>query len=106
MSGHVYLLTELDNEKYYKIGVTKKDDIKERLNELQTGNSSELFIIKSFKTKYPYKLEKWLHLYFNSKHKLNEWYELESNDIDNFINICEKYENMFKSLKENPFFKK
>lgn len=105
MEGIVYLITELDNSKKCKIGVTKNRNVTNRLNQLQTGNSSELFIIKQYTSKHPFKLEKWLHRYFAEKHKINEWYILEETDIDNFITICEKYETMLNSLNDNPFFK-
>lgn len=104
MSGYVYLITELDNEKYYKIGVTKKNNIEERKKELQTGNSSELHMISYFKTQYPYKLEKMLHQNYFSCNKLNEWYELNNDEVLNFTKTCQKYEDILNSLKDNPFF--
>lgn len=103
-NGYVYLITELDNEQYYKIGVTKHKDIEKRKDELQTGNSSELMIIKYFPTNYPFKLERMLHAYYSSKNKLNEWYELSESDIQDFENKCQIYENSFNALKDNPFF--
>ena len=103
--GYIYLITELDREKEYKIGVTKNKNLCKRLSQLQTGNSSELFIIKSYKSKHPFKLEKWLHRHYSDKHKLNEWYELEMSDVEEFTSICNKYESMFESLSDNPYFK-
>lgn len=104
--GFIYLIGEIDNDKNYKIGVTKKKNITERKNELQTGNSQELYIKHQFETNYPYKLEKMLHRHFNDKKIINEWFELDNIDINNFINTCKKYESILDSLKENPFFKK
>lgn len=104
MSGFVYLITELDKEKYYKIGCTKKKDIEERKKELQTGNSSPLHIITHFKTEAPYKLEKMLHQYYANKCKLNEWYELTTDEVLKFTETCSMYENIIKSLQDNPFF--
>lgn len=100
----VYLISNIDDDNICKIGVTKKKDIEDRKKELQTGSSNELYIRNSFETKYPYKLEKMLHRHFHDKILLNEWFKLSNEDINNFINTCNKYENILLSLKENPFF--
>ena len=100
----VYLISNIDDDNICKIGVTKKKDIEDRKKELQTGSSNELYIRNYFETKYPYKLEKMLHRHFHDKILLNEWFKLSNEDINNFINTCNKYENILLSLKENPFF--
>lgn len=100
----VYLISNIDDDNICKIGVTKKKDIEDRKKELQTGSSNELYIRNSFETKYPYKLEKMLHRHFHDKILLNEWFKLSNEDINNFINTCNKYENILLSLKDNPFF--
>ena len=102
----VYLIGENNDNNNYKIGVTKHKDINNRIAELQTGNSNELYIKDYYETKYPYKLEKMLHRYFFDKRILNEWFSLNSDDIKSFKNICEKYNNVLDSLKSNPFFNK
>ena len=104
MDGFVYLIGEMDNKDIYKIGVTKKN-IENRIKELQTGSSNELYIRHYFKTSYPYKLEKMLHRYFSHKNKINEWFTLSESQARDFPQICEKYENILKSLQDNPFFK-
>ena len=103
--GFIYLIGELDNVNNFKIGVTKKKNIDERKKELQTGNSNELYINQFFETKYPYKLEKMLHRHFFKKKLLNEWFSLDEMDVQTFQDICTQYENIFDSLKDNPFFK-
>lgn len=103
--GYIYLIGELDNVNNFKIGVTKKQNIDERKKELQTGNSNELYINQFFETKYPYKLEKMLHRHFFKKKLLNEWFSLDETDVQTFQDICTQYENVFDSLKDNPFFK-
>ena len=104
MSGYVYLIGQLDNKNTFKIGVTKKD-VNLRLKELQTGSSEELYIHSSFHSSFPYKLEKMLHRILNSHNKVNEWFILTEEQANNFKNKCEEYENIFMSLKDNPFFK-
>jgi len=104
MDGFVYLIGEMDNKDTYKIGMTKKN-IENRIKELQTGSSNELYIRSYFKTSYPYKLEKMLHRYFSHNNKINEWFTLSESQASDFLQVCEKYENILKSLQDNPFFK-
>ena len=47
-----------------------------------------------------------LHLYFNDKHELNEWYRLQLHDIIGFTDICEMLNNRILCLIQNPFFMK
>lgn len=105
MEGFVYLIGQLDNKDIFKIGVTKKD-VSLRLKELQTGSSEELYIHSHFKSKNVYKLEKMLHRHYNNNNKLNEWFILEEKQSLQFIETCEKYENILDSLIDNPFFNK
>ena len=104
MEGYVYLIGQLDNKEMFKIGVTKKD-VNVRLKELQTGSSEELYIRSHFKSKYIFKLEKMLHRHYFMNNKINEWFVLNEADSFNFIEICQKYENILDSLQDNPFFK-
>ena len=47
-----------------------------------------------------------LHLYFNDKHELNEWYRLQLHDILGFTDICEMLNKRILCLTQNPFFMK
>ena len=84
----VYLIGKIDDDNICKIGVTK-NKVLNRLNELQTGSSDELYIKQTFETNYPFKLEKMLHKHFNDKKIMNEWIYLSNEDISNFKNICQ-----------------
>ena len=100
--GYVYLLC--DGEKF-KIGMTRQKDIHKRISELQTGNPNEIFISAYYKTKYPYRVEQYMHGKYYNKNVKNEWFDLEVKDIINFTKNCEEYENMIlRSMKDNPFF--
>lgn len=99
----IYLIKQ-ENTSFYKIGCTKRK-INERIKELQTGNGSNLILIHEFKTKYGFKLENLLHFHFKQKKVNLEWFELTKEDVDNFLTICNKYENNFISLNDNHFFK-
>lgn len=102
--GYVYLIGEIDNNGRYKIGSTKAKDVNKRLKQLQTGNSSELYIKESFETEQPFKLEKMLHNHFKSSNLTGEWFELSEDDTKAFRGICEDKMKVIESLKDNPFY--
>ena len=81
----------------YKIGRTR-NSVDKRLKQIQTGCSSELFVVNAYKTDYPNQLELLLHRIFKSKQQLNEWFRLELSDIVRFTEICEHTEQIIKSL--------
>lgn len=102
--GYVYLIGEMDNKGRYKIGSTKAKDVNKRLKQLQTGNSSELFIKEIYETEHPFKLEKMLHNHFKSSNLIGEWFELSESDTEAFKRVCEEKEKIISSLKNNPFY--
>ena len=101
----IYLIGEDEATTRFKIGLTTAKDINTRMKKLQTGNSNELYLKKSFKTNTPFKLELMLHNHYQNKKIINEWYELNEVDINDFENVCEKYQKIIDSLSDNPFFK-
>lgn len=102
MKGCVYLIRDISNNTY-KIGVTK-GDVKKRLKKLQTGNSTQLDVTYSYSTDYPFRLETMLHNYYKNKLVLNEWYDLDVDDIKKFPEICSMLEQNIQELMCNPFF--
>ena len=103
--GSVYLLGDTEQEGIYKIGVTR-GDINKRIKKLQTGNSSEIYLVSYYETEHPFLMEKMLHnKYFNDK-VLNEWFALKDEEVINFKKSCEEFQDIITSLKDNPFFKK
>jgi hypothetical protein len=102
--GFVYLITEENCDNKYKIGSTKKQKIEDRIKELQTGNPSKLILKDYFKTNHPFKLEGMLHRHYHKNNELNEWFNFNDNEIKEFQNICNKYQTIIDSLKDNPFF--
>ena len=101
--GYVYLIHDTDNDTY-KIGVTK--DLNKRIKSLQTGNSSELKLIESFRTDYPFRLETMLHRNFEQYRELNEWFRIPKDIVYDFKNKCIVFNKIILSLKDNPHFSK
>lgn len=104
VGGYVYLIADED-ETVYKIGVTRNIKSK-RLKALQTGNKSKLKMVNNFFCDYPFRLEKMLHRHFHEYEELGEWFSLSKEMAEEFINLCEKYNETIKALSENPFFMK
>lgn len=100
----IYLLA---NEEWtqFKIGITK-NSTSERIKKLQTGNGSEITIVKEYETKHARKIESWLHKRYYSKRLVGEWFKLDDDDINDFIETCKKIESTIILLIEtNPFYK-
>jgi hypothetical protein len=107
MSGYVYLIIEWDKiengNNPVKIGVTK-GSIENRLKKLQTGNSSELCILKHFKSIKPFTLEKMLHLHYFKNRGTGEWFNLTDEEIIKFESVCNEKEEIIKLLTENECY--
>lgn len=103
--GSVYLLGDTKQEGIYKIGVTR-GDINKRIKKLQTGNSSEIYLVSHYETEYPFLMEKLLHNKFFSEKVLNEWFALKDDDVINFKKTCEEMQTIITSLEDNYFFQK
>ncbi len=96
---YIYLIkTELEGEEFYKIGVSKAPEL--RLKELQTGNALDLKLIKTYQTKFGSLLEKSLHRTFSIVNKRGEWFSLNNEQVENFIEICEKINNNLSIVYE------
>ena len=102
--GNVYLLYDIENN-LYKIGFTR-GTVEKRLSQLQTGNATKLSIIRTFECEHPSLVEHHLHTKFSGKQVLNEWYDLEDEDVFSFLESCETIRDSLESVSENPFFMK
>ena len=100
MRGFVYLLC--DGEKF-KIGMTKKKDINDRIKELQTGNPYEIWLHSYYETDNPLMIEKMMHCKYSISKFKNEWFDLTVSQVYNFKNECKHCERILKSLDNNPF---
>ena len=104
LKSYVYLFCD-PSQDLYKIDVTKNLYSK-RMKQLQTGNGTELHLVKYHETSYPYRIEQFLHNNFKNKQEHGEWFRLSNEDISSFETLCSKYEEIIDSMKDNPFFNK
>jgi len=103
--GVVYLLECVNTyNSSYKIGFTR-GKVSQRIESLQTGNGFKISELHSFPTSFGQRLEKTVQRYYQHKKLKGEWYDLDKSDIDKFMEICQKTEDNFKALRDNPFFK-
>lgn len=102
--GFIYLIADYTNEAY-KIGVSK-NKVTKRMKQLQTGNSTELVLLETYHTEYPYRMESILHNRFKHKNIHNEWFALDMDDIVNFQQTCQDVDKTIHLLKDNIFFSK
>lgn len=100
--GYIYLMADLEKDDAYKIGVTR-GDIEKRKKKLQTGNSGEIFLLKTYESQYPFFIEKNLHFRFASKCIKNEWFNLTPEEVKDFPKYCKEAEDIAESVKDNPF---
>jgi len=98
----VYLIR--NGEGFYKIGYTKHD-VRYRMEQLQTGSSSELEFIAECLVKHPTKVESALHRKYNQFHVLGEWFDLPDEIVELFVDTASNTDDMFQSLIDsgNPF---
>lgn len=104
MISNIYL-AQAEGTDNYKIGYTTQKP-NARINQLQTGNGAKLKLIEVFKTKYGTKLESRIHTEFKWKRIEGEWFVLEKEQVDKFIETCSKHEKNFDALIDNPFVAK
>ena len=98
--GFVYILCDSSKDNTFKIGVTR-GNIEKRIKKLQTGNSGEIFITSYQKCNHPFFVEKWLHLQYFGKKVLNEWFEMNIEDIKSFKTDCLKYDELYELTHNN-----
>jgi hypothetical protein len=99
---YVYLIKSLEDSRY-KIGVSR--DPFQRIKNLQTGNSSELKLVNSYKTLFANIIEKTLQRRYSHLNKKGEWFEMSVENEISFITECEKIEkNLILLKKSNNVF--
>jgi len=100
----VYLIcAEINGEKLYKIGYTRRE-VEQRIRELKTGNAAELFIVDSFKSKWGTKIESQIHRRLRHKKVNGEWFELTNEDVDGFIDMCKQIDNNLEIVSQTTYY--
>lgn len=99
---YVYLVATIEEFPKFKIGRSKNPE--SRIKQLQTASGSPLELLKKYESKYPTVLEKNLHKHFNGCNYINEWFGLSKKDVDEFEQICDRFEQMYRSMEHNPFW--
>ena len=89
----VYLIGNRDNDGAYKIGSTRGKNVEKRIRQLQTGNDGELYLLKSFKTEHPFKIEKMMHRKHSLKRVNGEWFKYRRKGAPQY------YQNMYRFAK-------
>jgi hypothetical protein len=92
----VYLIR--GNDGRYKIGLAKNP--KERITQLQTGNSDALKLMAEYKSENASKIERALHHQYSYVRSIGEWFDLSIIDEVKFIENCERIDNAIKTLVE------
>lgn len=93
-----------DESGCYKIGVSKNPH--KRRKQHQTGNAENISIIHVFESENPHLLETTLKNYYSPFKKTGEWFSFSLEEEIGFLELCKKYEETFKFLKENnTYFK-
>jgi hypothetical protein len=98
---NVYLISsEINGQKLYKIGFTRREPEK-RIKEFKTGNASDFQIVEVFKSKWGTKIETQIHKKLRMKKIEGEWFQLDEYDIQNFISECQKIHNNLEFISKN-----
>ncbi|MGL5691952.1 MAG: GIY-YIG nuclease family protein [Bacteroidales bacterium] len=95
--GKIYLLQVAD---FFKIGYTK-NNVHDRVRQLQTGCPDQITIKHIFETKHKMKIERTLHRIYAHNRVSGEFFELSYEDVSSFMSICEKYEKSLDILESN-----
>jgi len=92
----VYLIRANDGR--YKIGIAKEP--KQRIRQLQTGNSDELTLIETYESENAFKIESILHNRFSHARQNGEWFDLSITEEVNFVAMCKSIEESITFLKK------
>jgi len=103
---NIYLIcSEIEGDKLYKIGFTKRD-INIRLREFKTANAADLYLVDSFKSKWGTTIEANLHRNFNNKKVSGEWFKLNEKDIETFQEKCQSIHDNLNYIEANNLYYK
>lgn len=90
----VYLIR--GNDGRYKIGIAKNP--KQRIRQLQTGNSDQLELIETYQSENARKIEGALHAFYSHGRMTGEWFDLSISDEALFIKKCKAIDDTITTL--------
>lgn len=96
---NLYILNQ-ENTDLYKIGYTK-NNVKERVKQLQTGSPLQLNIIFEYKSKFSNTIEKTLHRFMSHLNVNGEWFFLSQEDLCHIKEQIPLIENNLIYLETN-----
>jgi hypothetical protein len=98
---YIYLVcSEFGGKKLHKIGFTRRTP-EIRIKEFKTGNASEIYLVESFQSKWGTKIEAQLHRFYKHKKVEGEWFDLDDNDVDGFLEKCQNMDRNLNIVAEN-----
>ena len=80
---YLYIIKMKNDGIFYKIGIT--NNIKKRLETLQTASPVTLEVIFKYQTHYAETIEEELHSTFNIFNTSGEWFKVPEDKMENFI---------------------
>ena len=94
----VYLL--INEEGKYKIGFTDRDT-QTRIKELQTGSHSEMRVVHEYESVNARQIETTLHRLHRSNRIRLEWFDLNDDEVFDFIKKCRQIDYNINYLQNN-----
>ena len=95
--GYIYIIEDLKNN-LFKIGITR-NNVKDRLNSMQTSTPNKLIIVYEKKIKNYIIMESHFHFYFKSKNISGEWFKLNNEDIKYIKDKIKKSEKLHGKIE-------
>ena len=95
-NSSIYIF-EIKDMNLFKIGVS--NNVYRRFRDIESSSPFSVNLLFEKKLDNTYDLEETIHNYFSDKHVKSEWFQFNSNEIEDVYNIIDTYNN-FK-LEEN-----
>lgn len=106
---YIYLIGSIETS-LYKIGVTSKKELKNRLSNIQVGCPYKVEVIDIFPSEYSYKVEKILHRTMSTNKTdgngvplHGEWFYLGLEEVYKFQERCKLNEDNYILFKDSGF---
>lgn len=96
----VYLVSSQAAEgRVYKIGHTGRE-VRDRIRDLSTGNSSPMVVESFFSSRWARKIESVLHRHFRTRRVSGEWFDLGPEQVAEFLVLCQRTHDALEMLDD------